>query len=71
MLKRVDLAVYDYLAAVARGDVSTVPKKFDLAIDGVTYSTSGGKIQDLVPTVDAYKAAIAGGRIKVSDKPGK
>ncbi|MGP4015520.1 BMP family lipoprotein [Saccharopolyspora sp. 5N708] len=69
MLKRVDLAVFDYIAAVARNDLSTVPKKFDLSIDGVGYSTSGGKINDLVPTVDAYKAAIARNEIQVSDKP--
>ena len=69
MLKRVDLAVYDYVAAVARNDLSTVPKKFDLSIDGVGYSTSGGKIQDLVPVADAYKAAIASGQISVTDKP--
>ena len=69
MLKRIDMAVYDYIAAVARNDLSTVPKKFDVAIDGVTYSTSGGKIDDLKPTLDAYKAAIASGRIQVPDKP--
>ncbi|QUH04963.1 BMP family ABC transporter substrate-binding protein [Saccharopolyspora erythraea] len=69
MLKRVDLAVFDYVAAVARNDLSTLPKKFDLAIDGVGYSTSGGKIQDLVPVADAYKAAIASGQIRVVDKP--
>jgi basic membrane protein A and related proteins len=69
MLKRVDHAVYDYVAAVARNDLSTVPKKFDLSLDGVAYSTSGGKVQDLVPVVDAYKAAIAAGQIRVSDKP--
>jgi basic membrane protein A and related proteins len=69
MLKRVDLAVYDYIVAVARNDLSTVPKKFDLSIDGVGYSTSGGKITDVVSTVNAYKAAIARNEIKVSDKP--
>lgn len=69
MLKRVDLAVYDYIAAVARNDLGSIPKKFDLSIDGVGYSTSGGKVTDLVPAVDAYKAAIARGEIKVSDKP--
>jgi basic membrane protein A and related proteins len=69
MLKRIDLAVYDYIAAVARNDLSTVPKKFDVAIDGVTYSTSGGKIDDLKTTLDAYKAAIANGQIQVPDKP--
>ncbi|WP_093413922.1 BMP family ABC transporter substrate-binding protein [Saccharopolyspora flava] len=69
MLKRIDLAVYDYIAAVARDDLSTVPKKFDVAIDGVTYSTSGGKIDDLKPVLDAYKTAIANGQIKVPEQP--
>ncbi|GAA0526072.1 BMP family ABC transporter substrate-binding protein [Saccharopolyspora subtropica] len=69
MLKRVDLAVYDYIVAVARNDLSTLPKRFDLSIGGVDYSTSGGRINDLVPTLDAYKAAIARGEIKVSAKP--
>ena len=70
MLKRVDLAVYEFIAAAARNDLGSLPKKFDLSVDGVAYSTSGAKIQDLVPTLDAYKAAIASGQIKVSDKPG-
>ncbi|WP_165939761.1 BMP family lipoprotein [Saccharopolyspora aridisoli] len=69
MLKRIDLAVHDYIAAVARNDLSTVPKKFDVAIDGVTYSTSGGKIDDLKTTLDAYRTAIASGQIQVPDKP--
>lgn len=69
MLKRVDLAVYDYIAAIARNDLGSMPKKFDLSIDGVGYSTSGGKVTDLMPAVDAYKSAIARGEIKVSGKP--
>lgn len=69
MLKRVDLAVYEYIAAVARHDLSTLPKKFDIAVDGVSYATSGGKIQEVVPVLDAYKAAIASGQIQVRDRP--
>ncbi|MGW1677009.1 BMP family lipoprotein [Saccharopolyspora sp. NPDC002376] len=69
MLKRVDLAVYDYISAVARDDLGSLPKKFDLAIDGVGYSKSGGMVDDLVPVVDAYRNAIANGDIEVSDKP--
>ncbi|MFB9568043.1 BMP family lipoprotein [Saccharopolyspora hordei] len=69
MLKRVDLAVYDYISAVARNDLGSLPEKFDLSLDGVGYSTSGGMVDDLVPVVDAYKNAIANGDIKVSDKP--
>lgn len=69
MLKRVDLAVFGYVAAVARHDLSTVPKKFDTSADGVSYATSGGKIQDVVGALDAYKSAIASGQIQVRDKP--
>ncbi|MCA1225084.1 BMP family protein [Saccharopolyspora sp. 6M] len=69
MLKRIDLAVFDYLAAVARGDLSAVPPKFDLSMDAVTYSTSGGKVDDLTEVADAYKAAISRGDIQVSPTP--
>ncbi|MCK2238300.1 MULTISPECIES: BMP family protein [unclassified Crossiella] len=69
VLKRVDVAVYDYIAAAAKNDLSTLPKSFDLSVDGVGYATSGGKIDDIKSTVDAYKAAIVAGQIKVSDKP--
>lgn len=69
VLKRVDVAVYDYIAASAKNDLTTLPKVFDLSVDGVGYSTSGGKIDDIKGTLDAYKAAIVSGQIKVSDKP--
>lgn len=71
MLKRVDLAVYEYINALARDDLSTLPEKFDLSVGGVGYSTSGGKVDDLVETVDAYKAAISSGEIQVRDTPGE
>ena len=35
MLKRVDVAVYDYINASAAGDLTTLPKVFDLKVDGV------------------------------------
>lgn len=69
VLKRVDVAVYDYIAAAARNDLSTLPKVFDLSVDGVGYATSGGQIDDIKTTLEAYKAAIVAGQIKVSDKP--
>jgi len=71
MIKRVDVAVFEYLQAVAKGDLSTVPKRFDLKADGVGYSTSGGKVDDIKDVLDAYKAQIVAGTIKVSDKPAK
>jgi len=70
MLKRVDVAVYDYINASAAGDVSTLPDVFDLKVDGVGYSTSGGKIDDETKSwVEAYKQQIIEGEIKVSDTP--
>jgi basic membrane protein A len=69
MIKRVDVAVFDYIAAVAKGDLSQLPERFDLAVDGVGYSTSGGKIDDIVPVLEGYKQQIIDGTIEVSDKP--
>ena len=70
MLKRVDVAVFDYIAAVGSNDVANLPKVFDLKVDGVGYSTSGGKIDDDTKSwVEAYKQQIIEGKIKVSDTP--
>ena len=65
MIKRVDVAVYDYIDAVSRNDLSTLPERFDLEVDGVGYSTSGGQVDDVKPQLDAYKAAVISGRIQV------
>ncbi|WP_211765167.1 BMP family lipoprotein [Kutzneria sp. CA-103260] len=65
MMKRVDTAVYDFLRGVAAGDLTSIPKVFDLAVGGVDYATSGGKVDDIKSTVDAYKAQIISGAIKV------
>jgi len=69
MLKRVDVAVFDYINAVAAGDTSTLPAVFDLTVDGVGYATSGGKVDDIKSDLDAYKAAIISGEIKVESTP--
>lgn len=69
MLKRVDVAVYDYIKAVANGDPSSLPERFDLSVDGVGYSTSGGKIDDIVPVLEGYKKQIVDGAITVSATP--
>ncbi|MQA11722.1 MAG: BMP family ABC transporter substrate-binding protein [Pseudonocardiaceae bacterium] len=69
MIKRVDVAVYDFIRAVAKNDVSTLPERFDLSEDGVGYSTSGGKVDDITDVLDGYKQQIVDGKIKVSDKP--
>ncbi|MBP2365935.1 BMP family lipoprotein [Pseudonocardia parietis] len=66
MVKRVDVAVYDYINAVAGNTIETLPERFDLKNDGVGYSTSGGFVDDIKPQLEAYKAAIIAGEIQVS-----
>ena len=70
MLKRVDVAVFDYISAVASNNLAGLPKVFDLKVDGVGYSTSGGKIDDETKSwVEAYKQQIIDGKIKVETTP--
>ncbi|MFF0146797.1 BMP family lipoprotein [Amycolatopsis sulphurea] len=71
MVKRVDVAVFGFLRAVAKNDLGSLPKRFDLKVDGVGYSTSGGKVDDIKDVLDGYKAQIISGAITVSDKPAK
>jgi basic membrane protein A and related proteins len=69
MTKRVDVAVFDYVNAVAAGNLQSLPEVFDLKVDGVGYATSGGKIDDITDELDAYKAAIINGDITVESTP--
>jgi basic membrane protein A len=71
MLKRVDVAVYDYISAVASNNMTSLPKRFDLKVDGVGYATSGGQIDAIKSVLEAYKGQIVDGKITVSDKPSK
>ncbi|CAL9435100.1 hypothetical protein SUDANB95_02114 [Actinosynnema sp. ALI-1.44] len=68
-LKRVDVAVYDFVRAAARNDLTSLPKVFDLKVNGIGYATSGGKVDaKLQGILEAFKAQIIEGRIKVADK---
>jgi len=65
MLKKVDTAVYDFIESVNGGQFQSGEQVFDLKADGVGYSTSGGKIDDIVPQIEEYKAKIISGEITV------
>ncbi|WP_435743540.1 BMP family lipoprotein [Nocardioides sp. SYSU DS0663] len=69
MLKNVDVAVYEYLAAVAEGDVPSGVTRYDLSVDGVGYSTSGGMIDDITSELEEYKQQIVDGEIEVPTTP--
>jgi basic membrane protein A len=69
-LKRVDVAVYDFFNAAARNDLASLPKVFDLKVNGIGYATSGGRIDaKLQGILEGFKAQIIEGGIKVADKP--
>ena len=67
MLKRVDVAVYNTIEKVANGDFTGGTTVFNLAVDGVGYSTTGGFVDDIVPELERFKEAIVGGSIVVPE----
>jgi basic membrane protein A and related proteins len=78
MIKRVDRAVYDVIAtAVAGSSVNDIldadngiyGRKYDLSLNGVGVSYSGGYINKYKAQIDKAAAAIKSGKIKVPTKP--
>ena len=77
MIKRVDLAVYDVIAAVVAGttvndildEKGLYGRRYDLATAGVGVSYSGGYITKYKAQIDKAAAAIKSGKIKVPTKP--
>jgi basic membrane protein A len=69
MLKNVNVAVHEYLAAVVEGDVPAGVTRYDLEADGVGYSTSGGMVDDIAEQLDGYKQQIIDGEIEVPTTP--
>jgi basic membrane protein A len=69
MLKRVDNAVYQFVKDEGNGTFTAGETVFDLKADGVGYSTSGGKVDDIKSKLDDFKQQIIDGKIKVPAKP--
>lgn len=65
MLKNVDVAVLEYLTAVDGGEFPSGVTRYDLSVDGVGYSTSGGFVDDITDKLDTYKKQIIDGEIMV------
>ncbi|WP_370946609.1 BMP family protein [Amycolatopsis sp. cg5] len=65
MVKKVDLAVYDFIKAVKDNKFVAGNKVYDLKAGGVEYATSGGKIDDIKTQLEDYKTKITSGEIKV------
>ena len=65
MLKKVDVAVYDFIKSVTDDSFAPGPITYDLEKDGVGYSTSGGQVDDIVDKLEGYKEQIISGEIEV------
>ena len=46
-----------------------LPQVYDLAVDGVGYSTTGGYVDDIVDQLEDFKGQIASGAITVTTDP--
>jgi basic membrane protein A len=69
MLKRVDVSVYNTIEEQVDGSFAGGVKVFDLSVDGVGYSTTGGFVDDIVSELDAWKDKIVSGEVVVPSVP--
>jgi basic membrane protein A and related proteins len=69
MLKKVDVAVYEVIKGAASGSMKAGVNVFDLKSGGLDYATSGGQMDDIKAQLDAFKADIISGKVKVPAAP--
>ncbi|HEX7464804.1 MAG TPA: BMP family ABC transporter substrate-binding protein [Actinomycetota bacterium] len=69
MIKRVNVAVYETIKSEVDGKFKGGYITFDLARDGVGYSTSGGFVDDIASQLEELKAKIISGEITVPTTP--
>lgn len=69
MLKRVDTSVLEITKAHNDGSFKAGNVVYDLSVDGVGYSTSGGFVDDIIDDLEAAKAAIIAGDVTVPTEP--
>ncbi len=65
MLKNVNVAVFEYLKEVNDGSFPSGTTRYDLSVDGVGYSTSGGMVDDFADLIDQSRENIIRGEITV------
>ncbi|NYG07579.1 basic membrane protein A [Phycicoccus badiiscoriae] len=69
MIKKVDVAVYDFIKSASDGKDLTGNHVYDLKAGGVDFATTGGMIDDIKSKLDDFKAKIIAGTIKVPVTP--
>ncbi|MBG0827930.1 BMP family ABC transporter substrate-binding protein [Planomonospora sp. ID67723] len=65
MIKKVDVAVFDFLKSAAAGSAKAGTTVYDLKAGGVDYSTTGGQVDDIKAKLDEYKQKVVSGEITV------
>lgn len=68
MVKNVNVAVFDYIKASTEDEPMTGLQEFDLKDGGVSYTTTGGKIDDITDELDEHKQDIIEGKTTVPSK---
>ena len=56
-------------ASVVNGTFVAGEKRYDLSVDGVGYSVSGGFVDDIIDQLEAAKASIVSGEVVVPTAP--
>ena len=69
MLKKVDVAVLDFLTSTSTGQFKAGERVYDLEAGGVDYSTTGGQVDDIKPRLEQFKQQIISGDVKVPTQP--
>lgn len=70
MLKRVDSAIFEIIKAHLEGTFGPGETRYDLSVDGVGYSSSGGFLSDgIIDQLEDLKAQIIDGSIVVPTDP--
>jgi basic membrane protein A len=69
MLKKVDIATFDFIKSLSEGKFVAGTKVYDLKANGVGYSLTGGKMDDIKAKLDGYQKDIIDGKIVVPTKP--
>ncbi len=65
MLKKVDVAVFDFVKSIADGNFQAGEVVYDLEKGGVDYSTTGGQVDDIKDQLEDLKQQIINGDITV------
>src|SRR4051794_22975558 len=69
MLKKVDVAVFDFIKANQDGSVAGGDQIYDLKKGGVDFATTGGKVDDIKSKIDELKQQIIDGKVTVPTTP--